>query len=287
MVKKNRIALLGAHVSITGGLEKAFEEGALLECTALQIFTHSNRQWHLKKLSDEAIESFLQAWKNSSIETMVVHASYLLNLGSPDHALYQKSCKTLTEELERCAQLKIPYLVIHPGAATTSSRQESLIRVAEALDHACETVKTGPTILLENTAGQGTTVGTTFEELAYILHHVKHKSRVGVCFDTCHAFAAGYQFSTEKEYQALWKQFDTIIGLDYLKAIHINDSKNACNSRVDRHEHIGKGEIGLEAFKLIMNDKKFADIPKILETPKTEAYGHAENLTVLRKLIKH
>jgi len=279
--------LFGAHVSIAGGLDKAFSHGEELGCTAIQIFTHSNRQWALKQLTDQEITTFKHAWKNSTIQSVVVHASYLLNLGATNAAVHKKTQEALIHELERCHNLGIQLLIIHPGSHGESSRKDCLNKIIETINQALEKIP-GKTILcIENMAGQGTSVGSTLEELAYIVTHVKQQARIGICIDTCHAWAAGYSLATSHDYQAFWKQFDTLIGLNYLKALHLNDSKNALSSHVDRHEHIGKGSIGLEAFRLIMNDKNFTTLPKILETPHDKhGYGFKENLEVLRKLIK-
>ena len=284
-MNKNQL-LLGAHMSIAGGLHNAITTGESIGCTVIQLFTHSNRQWALKPLSQEAIKQFHDASKNSSIKTIIVHASYLLNIGSSNSQTRTKSTQTLREELERCEQLKIPYLVLHPGSAINSTPEECIAHIAEQLNIVFEQVPGSSMILLENTAGQGSAVGSTFGQLAAIIKNVHHKARIGICFDTCHAFAAGYDFSTKKSYTDMWTHFDHIIGLDRLKVIHINDSKKGLNSHVDRHEHIGQGQIGIEAFTLIMNDKKFAQVPKILETPKDSDNKHdIENMNILKSLM--
>lgn len=284
-MKKHEL-LLGAHMSIAGGLHNALTAGESIDCTAIQLFTHSNRQWALKPLTAQEIERYLDCLKDSPIQIVIAHASYLLNIGSPNIATRTRSTQALIEELERCQHLKIPYLVLHPGAALTSSPEECMQHISDQINQVLEAVPGNSMILLENAAGQGSTVGSTFEQLAQIRKNIHHKTRIGICFDTCHAFVAGYNFSTRKSYTEMWDQFDTIIGLEHLKVIHLNDSKKGLNSHVDRHDHIGAGKIGLEAFKLIMNDIRFSKIPKILETPKDKNLEHdIENLTTLKNLL--
>lgn len=279
--------LLGAHMSVAGGFEKALERGESIGCTAIQIFTKSNRQWAAKKISSEQADTFKAAAKKSPVLFTMAHASYLINLGSADTAIAKKSAHALIDELERCAQLGIRYLAFHPGSGGKNDRQETLEQISNFLNEVLEQSPTSTTLLIENMAGQGAVVCNTFEELALLRKKSAHKTRLGVCFDTCHAFAAGYDFTTEKSYQAMWKNFDDIIGLEHLKAIHVNDSKKGLGAHVDRHEHIGKGALGLEAFRLLFNDKNFFDIPKILETPKDgdDLHHDLENMTVLKKLI--
>ncbi len=286
-----KTTLLGAHMSIAGGLENALLEAHNLECTCVQLFTHSNRQWYAKPLEQEKINRFLQTKKQyPSIKKIIAHASYLLNLGSPDADTRNKSQKALIDDLTRCQQLTIDYLVLHPGARLTNSVETCLTHIAEGLDTVLNTVGTHQTmILLENTAGQGSVVGNSFEQLAEIRNQVdpNNQKYIGFCFDTCHAFAAGYDFRTSESYQQMWHDFNKIIGMKHLKAIHMNDSKKGLACHVDRHEHIGKGQLGIEPFKLIMNDPNFVNIPKILETPKDESYTEdKENLALLKSLIK-
>jgi deoxyribonuclease-4 len=277
--------LLGAHMSCAGGLHKALLAGKSIGCTAVQLFTHSNRQWHLNPLKEEEIELFKKTCKETEISSLMVHASYLLNIASPDKDLYIKSLRVLAEELKRCEQLFIPYLVIHPGSYSTDLLELSLNRISHTINRIFEGVPGKTKILLENTAGQGRSVGYAFEHLATIINEIENKNRIGICFDTCHAFAAGYDFSTADKYAAMWKYFDQIIGLKYLKAMHLNDSKKDLKSRVDRHEEIGKGKLGLETFALIMNDPQLFDIPKVLETPYHTLADYEANLTVLQKLL--
>ncbi|MBA3954235.1 deoxyribonuclease IV [Candidatus Dependentiae bacterium] len=276
--------LLGSHMSIAGGVEQALYRGAALGCTAIQLFTSSNRQWNTKEFSPESVANFKQAKKETGITTIIAHASYLINLGSVSTEIVQKSAQALYYELLRCNQLGIQYLVLHPGSGTLPAT-ECLKQIARELSQVLGEDTTNVMILLENTAGQGTSVGYNFEQLAYLRQSITRPERIGICFDTCHAFAAGYDFTTPQAYTALWDAFDKIIGLEHLKAMHINDSKKGLNSHVDRHEDIGKGCLGLEPFRLIMNDKRFFDIPKILETPKDSPDEDEMNLTVLKSLL--
>lgn len=281
---KHRL-LLGAHVSTAGGFEKAIERGEALGCTTIQIFTKSNRQWHAKKITDEEADLFIKAQKQSSIDPVIAHCSYLINIGSPKKDIEKKSVAALIEEVQRCDKLKIRGLVLHPGAHLGSDEQECLKRIAENLDTVFEKTETKTTILLETMAGQGSTIGNSFEQLATIYNHSAHKRKIEFCLDTCHVFAAGYDLRTEKTYDALWKKFNDILGIDKLGAIHVNDSKKSLGCHVDRHEDIGKGELGLEAFRLIFNDPRLFDIPKIIETPKDDPEEDARNLATIRHLI--
>lgn len=283
-MKKRHTLLFGAHMSIAGEISRSIERGESIGCTAIQIFTKSNRQWHAKPLNPTDIESFKQAWKNSSIQSVIAHASYLLNIGSPNHETEKKAVAALQIEFQRCADLDIPYLVIHPGSHTGTDEDACLARISKNIDKLLDKIPDG-TILLETMAGQGSQVGYTFEHLATIIKHSEHKRRIGVCFDTCHAFTAGYDFRTEKTYNLMWEQFDKIIGINKLKAIHVNDSLKDLGSRVDRHADIGKGKIGLKGFELLFNDPNLFDIPKILETPRTELSDYRKNMDILEGLL--
>jgi deoxyribonuclease IV len=287
MTHQKQFFLAGAHMSIAGGFQKAIERGESIQCTTIQIFTKSNQQWGARQIEAHEIEQFKQAAAQSTfIKSITAHASYLINIGSPDITLNQKSVAALKIELERCEQLEIPYLVLHPGAALSSDVDLCIDLIAHNLDTVFQAVPGKTMICLENTAGQGSVVGSTFEQLAAIYKKAHHKKRIGFCFDTCHAFVAGYDFSTPATYTHMWKNFDAIIGLDNLKLMHINDSKKGLGSHIDRHEQIGKGQIGLEAFRMLCNDPRFFEIPKILETPKGEGLQEdLENLLLLKKLI--
>ena len=282
---KDSILLLGAHMSIAGKPYQAIERGESIGCTAIQIFTKSNRQWKAKDLSEEGVSQFKKYWKDSSIRSIVAHASYLLNIGSPDRNTEKKSIEALEIELKRCAALDIPYLVLHPGSHANSDIDECLKRISKNLDYVLEKVP-HVNILLETMAGQGSQIGHTFEQLATIINESTHKRRIGICFDTCHAFAAGYDFRTEATYNQMWNEFDKKIGLHKLKVIHVNDSKKDLASRVDRHIAIGKGKLGLNAFELLFNDPRFFDIPKVLETPKEDISEDKKNMDVIKGLLK-
>ena len=281
--------LIGAHVSISGGLHKAFPLAADIGCTAVQIFTKNASQWNAKPLQDKEIQQFKAAWEASGIRMVVAHDSYLINLATPDDALLEKSRSAMRIEVERCEQLGIPYLVMHPGSHVGSGEEAGLRRVAESFDaiHR-QTAGYQTKILVETTAGQGTNLGWQFEQIARIFEHVAQPERLGVCFDTCHAFAAGYDIRTEAAYRQTMAEFDRIIGLARLNAIHVNDSVKPLGCRVDRHEAIGKGHIGLDGFRWLMNDPRLADIPKILETPKggDPVASDQENLSKLRALLE-
>lgn len=278
--------LLGAHMSIAGGVQNALLEGERIHCTAIQLFTANNRQWSFNAINDADVAAFLTLKKQSSIQATVSHACYLINVGSFDTVIAQKSVKALEAELARCQQLEIPYAVMHPGAHVGSGEEACMREIAKNIDLVLEKMGGACQILLENTAGQGSNVGYTFEQLAFIRSQIHHKQWVGVCVDTCHAFAAGYDFTTEDGYTKMWKEFDKTVGLENLRALHLNDSKKGIGSRVDRHEHIGQGAIGLQAFAYIMNDDRFIEIPKILETPKEkDLQDDIRNIATLKGLI--
>ena len=287
MKKKKPTLLLGAHMSIAGGLEKSIEQGESIDCTCIQIFTKSNRQWKATPLKKESVEAFKSAYKKSPlIQCVAAHTSYLINIGSPNKEINKKSVDSLELELKRAETLAIPYLILHPGSHGASTPQECIELIAQRLNEVLERNQCKTIILLENMGGQGSAVGYTFEQLAEIYKKIKNKKRVGFCFDTCHAFVAGYDFRDKKSYNALWKEFDHILGINNIKVFHINDSKKELGSRVDRHEDIGKGKLGLEPFRLLFNDKKFYDIPKILETPKEkDLKDDIKNINTIKKLL--
>lgn len=283
------MAILGAHMSIAGGYHKAVEIAARAGCDCVQVFTKNNNQWRAKPITAEEAEKFRSALADSGVKHPISHDSYLINLASPDDALWRRSIEAFTVELQRAEQLGIPYVVMHPGAYVTSTEAEGLARIIAALDeiHA-HTAGLAVCTLLETTAGQGSALGWRFEHLAEIRQGVKAPERVGVCVDTCHLFAAGYPLATQAEYEATMNAFDAIIGLDQIKAFHLNDSKKELGSRVDRHEHIGRGRMGLEPFRHILNDPRFANTPMYLETPKGLEDGldlDVVNLTTLRGLL--
>ena len=279
--------LLGAHTSISGGVSKAIERAEKLGFTAIQIFTKNNNRWFSKPLEEEEINKFKTKFLSSNVKLVVSHDSYLINLCAVKPELLEKSRKAFVDELERCEILDIPYLNFHPGSHTGRGEEEGLKVVAESINIAHEKTKGFKvSSMLELTAGQGTTLGYKFEHIAKIIEMVEEKERMSVCIDTAHIFAAGYDIRTKDAYENTMSEFNDIIGLERLKCFHINDSKKELGSRVDRHEHIGKGFIGKEGFANIMNDKRVITVPKILETPKgKEQLEDLENLAVLKSLI--
>jgi len=280
--------LLGAHQSIAGGYYKAVDIGVETGCQVIQIFTKNTNQWRGKAIKPEEARRFRRAIATSGIACPLAHDSYLINLASPDKTLWKKSIDALVDEVRRAAILGIPWVVSHPGAYTTSSEEEGIRRINIALDEVLGRTCDAPTgILLETTAGQGTTLGWRFEHLAEILAGVKDDRKLGVCLDTCHVFAAGYRISTRSEYRATMKEFDKIVGLDQIRVFHLNDSVKDCGSRVDRHAHIGRGRIGLEAFSFLLRDRRFRNVPMVMETPKGKENGEELdiiNLRILREL---
>ncbi|MCC6125224.1 MAG: deoxyribonuclease IV [Pirellulales bacterium] len=281
--------ILGAHQSISGGYHKAVALAAQRGCECVQLFTKNNNQWRAKPITIDEAEKFQTALAENSISHPIAHDSYLINLASPDPLLWKKSLLAFVEELQRAELLGIPYVVTHPGAFTESDEKSGIRQVVRALDEIHErTSGIRSRCLLETTAGQGTALGWRFEQLAAMLEGVKEPDRLGVCFDTCHVFAAGYPLSTKKEYAATMKAFDGLIGLERIKAFHLNDSRRELGSRVDRHEHIGRGRLGLEPFRLLLNDRRFRNIPMYLETPKEgeeKTDWDVVNLATLRNLI--
>jgi deoxyribonuclease-4 len=276
-------------MSIAGGYYKAVEAAAQFGMDCVQLFTKGNNQWRAKPLLPEEICRFRAALDETGVRCPIAHDSYLINLASPDDVLWEKSRDAFTVELERAEALGLIGVVMHPGSFVTSSAEEGLARIAAALDdvHA-RTPGFATQTLLETTAGQGSNLGHRFEDLAYILEHVAHPDRVRVCVDTCHLFAAGYALGTRAEYEATMTEFDRLVGLDRIRAFHLNDSLKEFGSRVDRHASIGVGCLGLEPFRFVLNDPRFAGVPMYLETPKGEENGEeldAINLRTLRSLI--
>jgi deoxyribonuclease-4 len=276
-------------MSIAGGFEHAIMRGESIGCTCIQIFTKSNRQWHANKITKEQATLFQQTVKQSSIsiDHIVAHASYLINIGSSNTDIRKKSIAALLEELERCNVLTVPYLILHPGSSVGALQEDTINNIINALNETFDTFTGKTKLLLETMSGQGSTVCYNLEQIAQVLKGSKHKSHLGVCVDACHIFAAGYDVSHEQGYKDFWSQFDAIIGLNKLHAIHINDSKGKLGSKIDRHADVGKGELGLTFFKLLFNDKRFFDIPKILETPESHNImdDYVRNMDVIKGLI--
>jgi deoxyribonuclease-4 len=286
---------LGAHLSIAGGLPRAVDRAVASKCEALQIFTKSVGQWRARPLPMDEIVLFRRRVAETGIHPVVAHNSYLINIAAHAPALRQQSLAALGEELDRAAALGLEGLVMHPGSYTTGSEEEGLRLIADGLRTLLASrPEGGPMILLEHTAGQGTNLGHRFEHLAAIIERLDGSPRVGVCLDTCHLLSAGYDLCSEQGYRRTFAEFGRLVGLDRIKVFHLNDSKKPCGSRVDRHEHIGKGCLGLEPFRRLLNDRRFATLPMLLETPKLDTPESrrrsdvdpwdARNLRTLRKL---
>jgi deoxyribonuclease-4 len=303
--------IFGAHLSIAGGYHKALEAAQGLDCGTVQLFlsspriwpvtpiatvsgngkrlTNSSNGWSAKPLTDQEIAIFRSALGNTRLRHPTGHDSYLINLGSPDEGLWQKSLEAFIVEVQRADALGLDYLVTHPGSPTDGNEKAGLKRVAKALDQVhkrCAGVRVK--VLLETTAGQGNCLGHRFEHLARLLELVKQPERLGVCLDTCHVFAAGYALAPEPEYLTTMREFDSVVGLRQLRVFHLNDSQKPQGSRVDRHAHLGRGCLGLEPFRLLVNDPRFQDLPMILETPKEDGDNgdmDSVNLQVLRDLL--
>ena len=288
---------LGAHMSAAGGVSQAFTRAEAAGCDTMLVFTKSNRQWKAKPLTDEDITAYQQAVAHySDIFPVSVHASYLINIASPDAALWEKSCDALRVEVERAGMLGIPLLTFHPGSFVKSDAAAGLDQIVRGVKRVlAETAVSAPntTICLETMAGQGTNLGRSFEQLAYLLQNAGPHDRLGVCFDTCHVFAAGYDIRTPETYAATMAEFDRVVGVEHIKCFHFNDSKHELGSNKDRHEHIGDGFIGAAGFANFVNDPRWANHAAHLETPKTEKDDDGNdidmdpvNLQRLRALVK-
>jgi len=283
------MAILGSHMSIASGYYKAVERGRECGCDCIQVFTKNNNQWRAKPISDDEANLFRSTLKELKITHPLSHSSYLINLAAPDPTLRKKSIDAFIVELQRAEQLGIPYVVVHPGSFTTSSEQAGLNAIIASLDEVHAQARgIAAQCLLENTAGQGSNLGWQFEQLAALIDGAKEPERLGVCFDTCHAYAAGYAMGTEKEFKETMRQFNATVGVKMIKAFHLNDSKRELGSRVDRHEHIGHGHLGLDPFRHLLNDRRFRKTPMYLETAKGENDDGEDwdvvNLRVLRSL---
>lgn len=277
---------LGAHVSIAGGVHLALVRGRSIGCNAVQIFVKSPNQWRAAPLQEGEIALFREEARRFDPAFIIAHTSYLINLASPDRALLARSRKGFLLEAQRAEALGIPYIVLHPGSHRDSGEERGIAAIADSLNWIIGNMPDASIeILLETTAGQGYSIGHRFEQLARIIEGVEAEGRIGICYDTCHSFAAGFDIRTKNTYRKTFESFDSVIGLGRLKAFHLNDSLKGLGSRTDRHAHIGKGEIGLAGFRNLMRDKRFLDRPMILETPKgPEMKEDIENLAVLRKL---
>lgn len=282
--------LLGAHESVAGGLHLAFERILSVGGESLQIFTRNQRQWQAPPITDEEVDAFRQSWDAAGGMPVAAHGSYLINLGTPDPGKAARAVNALAAELERCIQLEIPYVVLHPGSHGGDGVEAGLERVVINMDQAlakADITSHAVRLLLETTAGQGTSLGADFSELGWLLQQSRYRDHLGVCFDTCHVFAAGYDLRDRAGYDRTFSALDDSVGLEKVFFFHLNDSKKPCGSRVDRHAHIGKGCIGCEGFRLLVNDSRFRRHPMTLETPKEKDLAEdRKNLQVLRSLIR-
>jgi deoxyribonuclease-4 len=277
----------GAHQSIAGGLHLAFERGERATCDTLQIFDKSNTQWAARDFTAQDLELWFEAWQESGIDVACAHNSYLINLASPDPALHEKSYRSFKEEVERCQVLLVPNLVFHPGSHVGTGADAGMSRISTSINRLFDEIgaDTEVTLCLETTAGTGSNLGASFEELAQIIDGVDLDERMGVCLDTCHIFAAGYAITSAEDYAATMRRLDDTVGIDRLRVIHVNDSKMPFDSHRDRHENIGKGLIGLQAFHNFVNDSRLSLVPMVLETPKGEDLAEdVEGLRTLRGL---
>lgn len=287
--KQKKLPLLGAHTSTAGGTDKAIDRALAVGCTAMQIFVKNNMQWFATPFAEKEIRAFLDHPRLGELGSVFAHSGYLINLAATAADNHEKSARSLREELVRADQLRLPFLVLHPGAHLGAGIEAGLQKVVATIDKIlAEIPKVKTRIALETTAGQGSTLGHTFEQLEHILKNAREPERLCVCMDTAHVFAAGYDISTSAGAKKVFADFDKSIGFERLAALHLNDSKVPLNSLVDRHEHIGKGKIGIEAFRFIMNKPQFAKIPKVLETPKgKEMAEDVVNMEMLRSLIEN
>ena len=275
-------------MSIAGGAHRAIERACGIRCTAMQIFVKNNMQWFARPLEGQEISLFLDHADRAELHTVFAHANYLINLAATNRQFHANSLRALAEELIRANQLNLPFLVLHPGAHLGAGEEAGLAKIVESIDAVFQAIPEVKTkIALETTAGQGTCLGYQFEQLANIIAGVREPERLCICLDTAHVFAAGYDITTEESTAAMFRKFDRVIGLRHLAALHLNDSKAPLGSYVDRHEHIGKGQIGLGAFRFIMNNPRFRNLPKVLETPKgKELKEDVANMRTLRSLVK-
>jgi deoxyribonuclease-4 len=284
---RHRESLLGAHVSTAGGVDKAIERAQIIGATAMQIFVKNNMQWFAASpFSPAELRAFHEHAERDRLRSVFGHSGYMINLAAANPEFLEKSRRALREELLRADQLRLPFLVLHPGAHMGAGDAAGLAKIVTSLNSVFEEIPDVKTrVALENTAGQGSCLGCEFQHLAAIIDHVREPERLCVCLDTAHLFASGYDISSENGAEKVFREFDRIVGRKHLVALHLNDSKTPLGSRVDRHEHIGKGQIGLDAFRYIMKAPRFARIPKVLETPKgKEMKEDIDNLTVLRGL---
>lgn len=280
---------VGVHVSIAGSIDKAVDRAQEKGCDTFQIFTRNPRGWKIKALTESDARRFVEKLDNAGIFPPVDHMPYLPNLAAPSDDVYEKSVAALTEELRRCNALQIPYLVTHLGSHRGSGKEAGLHRIVDAINTAFSEAEVnednGVMLLLENTAGTKNSMGGTFDDIRDIMDRIEHKERIGICFDTCHAFAAGYELRTEDSLNKTLQHFDEILGLEHLKLLHLNDAKGGLGVRLDRHEHIGLGYIGEAGFRVILKDARIRELPMILETPVDNRRGDVENIEKVRELV--
>lgn len=278
--------IIGGHMSIGGGFAEAPERARNIGLDAMQVFTKNQRQWIAKPLNMEDVNFYLENMKRFDIKITVAHASYLVNLAAPEQDKFEKSIESMVHELQRCESLKIPYLIFHPGAHMGEGEKNGLKRIVDGINKIIEKSEgIKAKITIETTAGQGTNLGYRFEQIGFILDNVSDKSKVRVCMDTCHIFAAGYELRSKDGYEKTMDEFSRNIGFENLVAVHLNDSEKALGSRVDRHAQIGRGYIGREGFKNLLKDKRFSNMPLILETPGGEAL-YPEDLKMIKSILK-
>ncbi len=279
--------LLGTHVSVAGGMVKGLDRAESIGCTAMQVFVKGNTRWKFPPLKDADVAEFRRRMVDSPVRAVVAHAIYLVNLASAKDDLFEKSIEDMVDELSRCEALGISGVVMHPGAHCGTGRDAGVERIAAGIDRVHEALpELNARIFLETTAGQGTCLGAPLQDLADIIAATRQPERLGVCVDTCHIFCAGYDIRTQDGYDDFWSEFDTLLGRERLAAIHMNDSQKPFNSRKDRHEHIGRGEIGAEAFRMVVNDAKLCGVPLLLETDKGDDMAEdVENMATLRSYL--
>jgi deoxyribonuclease-4 len=278
----------GAHTSIAGGLHRAIERATALGCDTVQIFLRNNMRWRARARTPEELAQFKETLAASEIEPVVAHAIYLINLASPEEQVYAQSTEAFAEELSRCHEAGIPFLVLHPGSHKGTGLEEGIARIARTIDAAYEAHPEVEVVtLLENTAGQGNVIGKRFEELAQIAAQIEEPARIGYCFDTAHALAAGYELRTPEGYQDTFGQLERVLGLGKLHCFHVNDSRYDLNEGADEHRNIGEGYLDVEAFRMLVNDPRFAELPMILETPTADDMsGYEADLKLLRSLVE-
>ena len=275
---------IGVHVSIARSIDKAVDRAQEKSCDTFQIFSRNPRGWKIKELTETETERFVEKVRHSEIFPPVDHMPYLPNLAAPTDDVYKQSVAALIEELKRCDSLQIPYLVTHLGSHRGSGKAEGFRKIIEAINTAFTEANNSVMLLLENTAGTKNSMGGTFEDIRQIMDHIEHKDRIGICFDTCHAFVAGYELRTEERLNATMQHFDEVLGLEHLKLVHLNDAKAGLDSRLDRHEHIGLGYIGEDWFRVILKDARIKELPMILETPVDNRRDDRGNIQKVREL---